>query len=328
MTRHYAAACLLLGFSGALLAQTPPTSLPTGLSLLKKVTAAANNTTYAGTFVHQQNGQVETLRVSHALPDGIPVERIETLEGTSREVLRWGDMTFHYQQGKFVRAERGQMRRSFPRLLQEPVQTLLNHYHLRITGNDRVAGFDCQILAFDPKDSLRYSQQICVETKTGLILRAITTNERAEIIDHYAFTQISLQEPDGEKLRKYVQEQRQLIQNHPYATPLVVTDTESPWQFDNLPPGFYKVRESQRQLPGRPNLITHVIFSDGLAIVSVFIDAQPQPRLPMGLSRQGVFNIYTRHLGTQQITALGEAPALTLQQITNAVQIHKKTSKP
>lgn len=329
MTRQYAAACLLFGFSSVLFAQTPTTSpLPVGLPLLKKMAAAANHTAYAGTFVHQQNGAVETLRISHALPDGITVERLETLEGTPREVLRWGEMTFHYQQGKFIRAERGQMRRTFPQLIQEPVQALLNHYHMRLGNNDRVAGFDCQILTFDPKDSLRYPQQLCVEQKTGLILRAVTTNERAEVIDHYAFTQVSLQDPDGEKLRKYVQEQRQLIQNHPYATPLVVAEAESPWQFDNLPLGFYKVRESRRQLPGRSHLITHAIFSDGLAVVSVFIDGQPQPRLPMGLSRQGVFNIYTRHLGTQQITALGEAPALTLQQITNAVQARKKASKP
>jgi len=66
--------------------------------------------------------------------------------------------------------------------------------------------------------------------------------------------------------------------------------------------------------------VAHLVFSDGLAAVSVFIEPLPATRHPVeGLSQQGAVNIYTRPMSDQLVTVLGEAPPVTVRQIANSV---------
>jgi sigma-E factor negative regulatory protein RseB len=92
------------------------------------------------------------------------------------------------------------------------------------------------------------------------------------------------------------------------------------WTVKAQPSGFKKITEMKRVKAGSPVPISHLVYSDGLAAVSIFIEPLPTARrFQEGASRQGTVNIYTRPLPDQLVTVLGEAPPLTIMQFAQAV---------
>ena len=83
---------------------------------------------------------------------------------------------------------------------------------------------------------------------------------------------------------------------------------ETGWVVKDLPPGFSKVVEGYRTLRGKSDKVAHLVFSDGLVAVSVFVEPTPATPQPVGLSQQGGVNVYSRPLNEHLVTVLGEAP--------------------
>jgi sigma-E factor negative regulatory protein RseB len=71
-----------------------------------------------------------------------------------------------------------------------------------------------------------------------------------------------------------------------------------------------------------------MVFSDGLAAVSVFIEPLDNPRRDVrtGLASVGAIHIYTREVANHMVTVVGEAPAASVQRIANAVE-YRETRK-
>jgi sigma-E factor negative regulatory protein RseB len=66
----------------------------------------------------------------------------------------------------------------------------------------------------------------------------------------------------------------------------------------------------------------HLVFSDGLATVSVYIEpAANQPRPTPGLSRMGTTNAWSRASDKHFVTAIGEVPPVTVRQFGNAFSL-------
>jgi sigma-E factor negative regulatory protein RseB len=82
----------------------------------------------------------------------------------------------------------------------------------------------------------------------------------------------------------------------------------------------------KRSIAGRSSSVSHIVFSDGLAAVSVFIEpASKKPSTPV-LTHQGAVNMYTRTNDDHKITVLGEAPAVTVMQIANSLEMKTATA--
>ena len=78
--------------------------------------------------------------------------------------------------------------------------------------------------------------------------------------------------------------------------------------------------ETMRVKPDGRHRVAHIVLSDGLAAVSVFIEPlPPAAQVPEGSSQQGAVNIYTKSIGGQLVTVLGETPAVTVKQIGDSV---------
>jgi sigma-E factor negative regulatory protein RseB len=67
-------------------------------------------------------------------------------------------------------------------------------------------------------------------------------------------------------------------------------------------------------------MVSQIVYSDGLAAVSVFIEPMPKVRQPQSLSHQGAVNIYVRRISDHMVTVLGETPATTVMQIANSLE--------
>jgi sigma-E factor negative regulatory protein RseB len=301
---------------------TEPARPEDGLAWLKKMASASRRLNYSGVFVYQHANRTETSRIVHYVnPAGGEFERLETLDGPPREVIRTNDqVTCYLPDTKTVIIERRNARR-FPALFPERLGDLAENYSIRLDGLDRVAGYECQVIVLEPRDRLRYGHQFCAESVSGLPLRARTLNERRMPLESFAFTELKIGGSfNRDKVRSRYASRSQgwkLERSEPAA---VEGSGETGWVLTQQPPGFKKLMELRRTVTGRPVAISHLVFSDGLAAVSVFIEPLSGTRAAEKFSHQGAVNIYTRTIADFMVTVLGEAPAATVKQIADSLE--------
>jgi sigma-E factor negative regulatory protein RseB len=312
--RVAAALSIPLAFvAGAAIAQSPET-----LSWLRKIQDATRNLSYSGTFVYQQGNKNETSRITRLAPADI--ERLEVLDGLPRELVRTRDTVRCYlPEAKVVKVEKRTADRSFPALLPDQLNALAQHYDIALGETQRIGGFTCQGVMLTPKDSLRYGYRLYADHKTGMLVRAVTVDAAGNQIEQFTFTQLSLGHVTPEMVRS----------RHAGANFRVEDAQAKParldgWTLASELPGFHKIVELTRRL-GESNPVGQVVYSDGLAAVSVFIEPLPgksEPQRP-GLASMGAIHVYTRQVANHRVTVVGEAPATSVQLIGNAVEYRR-----
>ncbi len=295
------------------------------LSWLQRIHTATQTLNYTGTFVYRSGDQAETSRIVHVAGPRGAIERLETLDGQPREIVRSGDEVKCYLPGSMtVKIDRQTDRRVFPVLLSANLQDISEHYAVTKGRIERIAGYQCQAIVLQPKDKMRYGHKLWADTNTGMLLKSQTFNDRNEGVEQFAFTQIAIggKIDQGELKSRFLAKSRDWrVQNSgAVATSLAA----SGWSINPDLPGFRKVTEMKRTQGGSSE-IGHVVYSDGLAAVSVFIEpmankiSSPQ----LGLSRQGAINIFSRQVAEHLVTVVGEAPAASVKKIADSVEYRK-----
>jgi sigma-E factor negative regulatory protein RseB len=101
------------------------------------------------------------------------------------------------------------------------------------------------------------------------------------------------------------------------------------WEVTQAPSGFKKIVDINRTMPGKDGPVRHMVFSDGLATVSVFIEpvGRGKEKVEEGGALQGPFHVYTRVVAGNRVTVLGGVPSATVMQVANSVVVHKKTGQ-
>lgn len=305
---------------------------------LKKIQSAAQTLNYAGTFVYQQSHQVRTSRIAHVVEGKNEFEKLEVLDGKPREYIRKNDeITYYVPESKTLLVERRIMKDIFPSILMANPGKLSSYYRLQMGPSDRVAGYDAKAIILKPKDRFRYGYKLWAERSTGLLLRVQTTNEQDQVLEQIAFTQLSIGDVAKSRLAPSVGDTRGWRIENAVMAQIV----KSNWKIKTLPPGFKKIREMKRQLSnsdtaatavGKPMAagsrpskreVSQMLFSDGLATVSVFVEAVPEGRAE-GALHQGAMSILSKRQGDFWLTIVGEVPAVTIRQIANSIEFRPK----
>jgi sigma-E factor negative regulatory protein RseB len=95
---------------------------------------------------------------------------------------------------------------------------------------------------------------------------------------------------------------------------------DSGWLPGRLPPGFQKIAELKRTMPGRPAPVSQMIFTDGLVSLSVFVEPNPSPnRAAEASSEDGTTAFFVRPVGEHLVSVMGEVPPATVQQVARSV---------
>jgi sigma-E factor negative regulatory protein RseB len=247
-------------------------------------------------------------------------EKIESLDGPLMEtVLRNEEMVCYQPELKTVRVDRRATGRFFPSLVTGEPAKIAETYRVKLGPLDRIAGFDCQWVILEPKDTMRYMQKLCAELGTGLLLRARTYNERNQMLEQFVFTQLDLSRSVSKQALKSRFEDAGWRKD--YAVTSAQRDTDTGWQVGNLPVGFKKVMEMMRTFTGRPKPVAHLVFSDGLSHVSVFAEpAQSPERITGGgASSENPTTFAVRSVADYQVTVMGEVPFAAVQAIADGV---------
>ena len=288
-------------------------------SLLNRVYAATQRLSYTGTFIYQHRNQSETSRITKIVEGGMIREKLETLDGQPREVVRNGDDVVCYLPAlATVRVDKYSEQNKFPAVLPAQLKELLENYDIRRGGMERVAGFDCDVLTLEPKDNRRYGHKLLVDVQTGMLIKAKTYDGRHEAMEQFTFSHLQIGGAiDRERVRSRF-EGKTASWRVEDAAVASADLAQAGWRLRSLPPGFRKILEMTRTLGGNAG-VGHMVLSDGLAAISVFIETAGQrPSLPE-LSRQGAINVYVRQLGAYRITVVGEAPVESVRSIAQAV---------
>ena len=300
--------------SGAAQAQSPET-----LGWLRKMHDATQKLSYTGTFVYQNGPRSETSRITRYVDASGDIEKLEVLDGMPREIVRTKDTVRCYLPGlRLVKVDR-RTERDFPALLPERITALARHYDISLGETRRIANFDCQAVVLKPRDNLRYGYRLYADTNSGMLLRAVTVDAAGEQVEQFTFTQLTI---GGVS--------REMVKSRHASRSWRTEDTEAAparlvgWGLSSELPGFQKIFELKRRL-GESRSAGQVVYSDGLAAVSVFIESLEGRSDPVrtGLASMGAIHIYTREVANHMVTVVGEAPATSVQRIANAVEYRR-----
>ena len=98
---------------------------------------------------------------------------------------------------------------------------------------------------------------------------------------------------------------------------------DADWGAVDLPSGFVLAAVRSKNAPGQSGPVEQLVYSDGVASVSVFIEmgvaASEQAE---GLSQIGAANAYTATMEGRLITAVGDVPERTAKMIALSVRPH------
>ena len=295
---------------------------PEALDWLRKIYEATERISYTGTFVYQQGDRTETSRIAHLAGAAGGTDKLEVLDGTPREILRTRDeIRCYLPESRTVKVDRRSDSRAFPALLPEQVGVLAEYYVISMGETRRVAGYDSQAIVLTPKDDLRYGYKLWADARSGMLLRARTFNRDGQTVEQFTFTQLDLGKVPRERLRPPRAAKGWRVEQAG-VTPADLS--QSGWSVGAELPGFRKIVEIRRMLrDAQP--VAQLVYSDGLAAVSVFIEPldgrTEAPRI--GISSMGAVNVYTREVANHLITVVGEAPAASVQRIGNTVEYRR-----
>ena len=286
---------------------------------LARAAAAAQQQNYVGTIVYQHGGHVETSRLVHLFEHGSEFEKLVNLEGPAREVVRSnGEVRCYYPDARIVRVEPRTFRNAFPSLSPQQQAALADYYHFRMAERGRVAGIETQAWVFEPKDGLRYGHKFWADPVSGLLVKARIFDEQNEVVEQFAFTEISI----GLRIDREMVKPTWAVAPPGWRVsqsgPGEGESKETGWTVSRLPPGFLKIVDGFRRLRGKQE-VAHLVYSDGLVAVSVFIEPVGSAPHPVGMSRQGGINVVIRQQDDNLVTVLGEVPAATVRQIAHSV---------
>lgn len=286
---------------------------------LKKMQRAAIEENYRGTFVFSRGEMMSSMRIAHRYKDGLEEERLTQLDGEMGEIIRRGkDVMCVFPDNRVVKLEENKVAN---KVVQAFANFMPNHafYELKLNGHGRVVDRATLQLSVKAKDAHRYSYSLSLDKQTGLLLRSSLIDGEGRELEHFQYTHIEYPEHIDDKVFQPLAEDA--VIRHEMIPP-TKTDTRWPshtmWHITWTPPGFMQVNSSDE--PG-DNVM---LFSDGLATYSVFIEMIEQDLMPEGASMVGATVAYAQQLSTGDhryaVTVVGEVPAMTAMQIAESVR--------
>lgn len=287
------------------------------LEWLGRIASAGQRLNYTGTFIYQSGRDFETSRITHKVDANGEHERLEVLDGSPREVIRSNNQVqCVLPDQKLVIVDQGSARRAFPARLPASYAGVAENYRITLGGSGRVAGLDVQQILLEPKDELRFGHVLWADVETGLLLKARMVDDQGEVIEQFTFTDVRIGgEIEMEALRP------RFIKNDQWKVVSARGDEVRPedkgWVLEAPVVGYELKSVVRRPLGQGRKEVLHIVYSDGLAAISVFIEPADADsgHHGIGATATGPISMYKRVVSDHLITVLGEVPMAAVRQI-------------
>jgi len=304
-------------------AQSPPVSAPA--DWLERMNTALTTRNYDGTFSHWHGGRVELLRIIHRVQDGEVSERLASLDGSGREFIRTGSSLACYLPDKRTvlveQRPREQPLVGFPTVNDQTAR----FYDIHEVGRTRVNRRETHVITVAPRDEYRYGYRLWIDDSTAMPLKTQLCDAHGNVIEQIVFASLALPAriPDSAFKPEVSTDGFQWLRNA--ATPPLPPAAAAAlaWNAMRLPPGFRMAMRAAQVMPGSSAPVDHLVFTDGVASVSVFVEVQRAPADQSAVAQSaavGSSSAFSTVVDGHKITAVGEVPPATVQFIATQVK--------
>ncbi len=304
---------------------------------LEKMNQALASRNYDGTFFHLSGGRVETMRIVHRVRAGKVIERLQSLDGARREFVRNNDeLTCYLPDQHTILVEPHQDRGPFLGSLPKFDDNVTEFYDIEALPQTHVLGRAARVIAVNPKDQYRFGYKLWLDEKTAMPLKTQLCDSHGQVLEQILFARLDMPDsiPDSDLAPAVRTEGMRWVRQGPTRDPGV--GELAAYRASELPPGFRLTVQGAQILGGATSPASHLVYSDGLATVSVFVEAESAgagdeagatanaapPQTPMqGLARVGSGFAFSTVVQGHQVTAVGEVPAKTVEVIAHSVKV-------
>jgi sigma-E factor negative regulatory protein RseB len=289
---------------------------------LERMNKALTTTNYVGVFTHVRGTRAETLRIIHRVRGREVSERLLSLDASGREFIRQGDeLTCYFPDKRTVLVERrspdGPLLGALPSLADGGDSAV---YEIKGGQRERLLGRTSRVVALHPRDDYRYGYKLWIDEQTAMPLKTQLCDKSGQVIEQILFSSIDLPERIPDSMFKpqvdassyrWLRADRRVASN---SSPAL-------WEAMRLPPGFRMATRSNQSMPGSSEPVAHLVFTDGVASVSVFVEPRkPDAKPAEGPARVGSSSAFSTVVGDHQVTAVGEVPPNTVKFIATQVK--------
>lgn len=296
---------------------------------LQRMEDALSELDYAGTFVLIQDERVETMRILHRVDAAGERERLVALDGSAREVIRDAtEVRCILPDAGTVLVDRRVMENPLRSGLPAAEARLDEAYRFELLRDDRVAGRPTRVFEILPRDRMRYGQRYWLDVETGLPLRSEVVDPEGRVLSQLIFTgiEVGLEIPDR-ALEPAVQGEEFRFVRASSSAPAVSGALADPsrWVVEDPPPAFLLAAREVQSMREPGTVVEHLLFSDGFASVSVYIEQGDFGDEPLeARSRLGSMNAYAAVVNGHLVTAVGAVPALTVERLARALRLRPR----
>jgi sigma-E factor negative regulatory protein RseB len=289
---------------------------------LDEMSSALQTLDYDGTFVYLHDGRLDAMRIIHQMSDGGQRERLVSLTGSAREVLRDDKaVTCIKPDNKSVMIGKSRPRPPFPVLPRDLGKTSRN-YQIKDVGDDRMAGYDARVIAITPKDEFRYGYRFWIEHNTRMLLKYDLCDPDGVPIEQVMFTRVGIGAdiPQSELQPSLTGDGYTWHRQEDVRDTQVTASGKPGWEVKQLPDGFMLTHFQQKRMREDAAAAEHMVFSDGLATVSVYVEKREHKDDSLnGLSSMGAMNAYGLMVDGYHVMVVGEVPPATVRMIAHSL---------
>lgn len=287
---------------------------------LRVMADAMQHLDYRATLAYSRDNRIQTLRLVHSVRDGVVRERLRALNEPLREVVREANkVTCYFPERRTMVVEFRDPSRALFR--EWPTQWIqqAKFYRLALGRRGRVAERSAQEIMIEPLDAYRYGRRIWIDMESKLPLQLELLDREDNVLEAFVVTELIVGEA-GNQIA--ISESMPDGGSEPWR---VLDRMEVPadqrWRLTQLPQGFTEVKRSRRKDPTDSAPVDHILITDGLASVSVYIKQQDEGTgLDLFDRRLGAVNVYNRRINGYLITVLGDVPPETVRVIGDGVR--------
>ena len=288
---------------------------------LTRMHAASRRRNYIGTFVVSSGANMSSAKIWHVCDGDLQVERVESLSGDPRSTFRRNDQVITFlPQTRVAIAEKRESLGLFPELLRATDPSIAQFYSAQEGGSERVAGHDADIVQLQAKDSLRFGYRIWSGKSSGMLMKVQTLDVDGSVLEQSAFSELQMDAPVSvSKLMRMMDNTDGYRVDRPAL--IKTTAAAEGWAMKNPVAGFRSISCHKRPVaggdPAKSTGTMQWVFSDGLASVSLFVEAFDARRHKVeGVMAMGATHALTRRMGDKSgewwLTVIGEVPRNTL----------------
>jgi sigma-E factor negative regulatory protein RseB len=290
---------------------------------LDRMSRALETLNFRGTLVHLRDGEVDTLGIVHRADENGIRERIFSLDGEPREILRDGNQVRCLLAGNQPLVVQSQLAaRLMPNLPINRLGSPESAYRMSMGGRERVAGMMTRIVEIQPLDEFRYGHRFWLEERTGMLLRSALLDHKGRRLQQLSFVTIELGVPISDAELSPSMEQYASVEATIQAGSTTSQSDDlrrASWVPPRLPDNFTLARAG-RNSTGDGEVFEHLVFSDGLASFSVYLEEGLHGYGGSRLEVMGPVHVYTGVQDGRKITVVGEVPRATVEYVGRSLR--------